>query len=168
MYITPAIQDFQLIHPAVYLRAADPAGPVCVVDKLPIHIYSYRSPPGLFLYLKAKGCRAADPCLFQFTDTDIVEFQEYCKGIVTSCGVRVFIRRKALCDPVAGIIIIIYCKNYYFARKQERLFDTKRYRTLSSPRTQDPEGFPACLFVKRTAICFHCRVEIRLPQSHWL
>ena len=75
---------------------------------------------------------------------------------------------KALCDPVAGIIIIIYCKNYYFARKQERLFDTKRYRTLSSPRTQDPEGFPACLFVKRTAICFHCRVEIRLPQSHWL
>ena len=28
MYITPAIQDFQPIHPAVYLRAADPAGPV--------------------------------------------------------------------------------------------------------------------------------------------
>ncbi|MDB8765689.1 hypothetical protein, partial [Ruminococcus sp. 1001136sp1] len=76
MYITPAIQDFQPIHPAVYLRAADPAGPVCVVDKLQIHIYSYRSPPGLFLYLKAKGGRAADPGLFQFTDTGIVEFQE--------------------------------------------------------------------------------------------
>ena len=28
MYITPAIQDFQPIHPAVYLRAADPARPV--------------------------------------------------------------------------------------------------------------------------------------------
>lgn len=71
MYITPAIQDFQPIHPAVYLRAADPAGPVCVVDELPIHIYSYRSPPGLFLYLKAKtkGGRAADPSLFQFTHT---------------------------------------------------------------------------------------------------
>ena len=125
-----------------------------MVDELQIHIYSYRSPPGLFFYLKTKGGRAADPGLFQFTDTGIVEFQECFKGIVTSCGVRVFIRRKALCDPVAGIIIIIYCKNYYFARKQERLFDTKRYRTLSSPRTQDPEGFPACLFVTLVHIDF--------------
>ena len=91
MYITPAIQDFQPIHPAVYLRAADPAGPVCVVDKLPIHIYSYRSPPGLFFYLKTKGGRAADPGLFQFTDTGIVEFQECFKGIVTSCDIRVFV-----------------------------------------------------------------------------
>ena len=62
-----------------------------MVDELQIHIYSYRSPPGLFFYLKTKGGRAADPGLFQFTDTGIVEFQECFKGIVTSCDIRVFV-----------------------------------------------------------------------------
>ena len=39
-----------------------------MVDELPIHIYSCRSPPGLFLYLKGNGGWVADPGLFQFTD----------------------------------------------------------------------------------------------------
>ena len=88
MYITPAIQDFQPIHPAVYLRAADPARPVLRDWWVTDPYLQLQEPSGaLFIF---KGQRWLIPASFS---------------------------------------------------------SQIRYRTLSFPRTQDPGGFLACLFV---------------------
>lgn len=77
--------NFQPIHPLVYLGAADPAEPVCLVKRFQNPYLQLQEPCGALFLLKAKSGRTADACIYQFLYAGILEFQEgFKKGAACS------------------------------------------------------------------------------------